>query len=89
MTPAELVNLFANVPAFEPRALTVLRQMRQETGQLVPVIDSRIERARIFYEMRDLRNAATRLADALEKLPPQPVRHGSPHLMALRYECRT
>jgi hypothetical protein len=36
MTPKQLADIILSVPAHEPRALTVLRQQRNLTGQMYP-----------------------------------------------------
>ena len=80
MTAEQLANIILNIPAHEPRALVVLREQREATGELFPVIEQR-ERAKIFYEMRDMREKSTKMIEALEKLKAIPVKAGHDALL--------
>ena len=74
MTIEKLTDILLGLPEHESRAVRVLRQQRQITGELYPHIESKVERVRLVDDLVATSNAAARLGEAVCELRPIPVK---------------
>jgi hypothetical protein len=73
MNPEELIQSLLTVPKFEPRAVRLLREQRDRTGELWPKIDNINERQHLWREMESMREAASEMLEKVSKLRPVPI----------------
>lgn len=73
MNPEELIKSLLTVPKHEPRAVRLLREQREQTGELWPKIESISERQHLWREMEAMREAASQMLEKLSKLRPIPL----------------
>lgn len=74
MTIESLTEALINLPKHESRAVRIMRQQREQTGQLYPPIESKVECVRLVNDLVATGVAATKLCESLSRLSPIPLK---------------
>ena len=79
---AAIMTALEQVKPYQPQAVRLLIEQRQQTGQHWPMIDNRAALVRATVELREYAIAVNNLAENLERLSPVPLRHSTPDIEA-------